>query len=121
MSMESQLFDALKGLVEDRVFPHVARKDAAAPYITWHAPGGGQAVNFMDGGQPSKKNARIQVNVWAKTLDEALSIAQQAETVLRATVSLSTTVMSDQRTRHEEAAKLYGTYQFFSCWADISA
>jgi hypothetical protein len=120
MSMESLIFDALKGLVDERVYPAVAPEDEPTPYIVWQVPGGGQAINFVDGGQPSKKNARIQLNVWSKSLAEALRIAQQAETIMRATTALSTTVQSDQRTRYEEDTKLHGTYQFFSCWADIS-
>lgn len=122
MSMESLIFNALKGLVaNNQVFPEIAKETAVAPYITYSMPGGGQAVNFVDGTQPSKKNARVQINVWALSLSEALRIAQQAETILRATVALSTTVQTDQRTRYEPDTGLYGTYQFFSCWADISS
>lgn len=120
MSMESELFDALRGLVADRVYPTVAPEEVAAPYVTWQATGG-NAVNFMDGEQPSKKNARIQLNVWSKTLGEAMRIAQQAETILRARAALSTTVQTGQLTRYEPDTKLHGTYQFFSCWADIAS
>jgi hypothetical protein len=121
MSMELLLFETLRGLVGDRVYPHIAPENEPTPYITWHVPGGGQAVNFVDGSQPSKRNARIQVNVWSKSLAEALLVAQRAETALRGAVALSTTVQTDQHTRHEEDTKLFGTIQFFSCWADISA
>lgn len=119
MSMESELFDALKVLVANRVYPSVAPEGAATPYVTWQVTGG-QALNFLDGEQPSKKHARIQVNVWSKSLEEALRIAQQAETILRARAALSTTVETGQLTRHEPETKLHGTYQFFSCWAPIA-
>jgi hypothetical protein len=122
MSMESLIYDTLKNLVSNRVFPGVAPEGTVTPYITYHSPGGGQAVNFVDGTQPSKKNARIQVNVWDKSLATALQIAQRAETAMRAAApTLSTTVLSDQACRYEEETKLHGTYQFFSCWADISS
>jgi hypothetical protein len=121
VSLETLLYDTLKGLVANRVYPAVAPEGAgAAPYITWQAVGG-IPVNFMDGGQPSKKNARIQISVWAPTSILAMQIAQQAETALRAATALSVTVQSGQLTRHEDATKRHGTYQFFSCWADISA
>ena len=119
MSMESELFDALKGLVANRVYPSVAPEAASTPYVTWQVTGG-QATNFLEGVQPSKKNARIQLSVWSKSLEEALQIGQQAETVLRARVALSTTVQTGQLTRYEPETRLHGTYQFFSCWADIS-
>lgn len=121
-SMESILFDTLKGLVGNRVFPSVAPELTPTPYITYQSAGGEQAINFMDGEQPSKKNARIQINVWDKQLVSALALAQRAETALRgASTTLSTTVLSGQRTTYEQDTKLHGTIQFFSCWADISS
>lgn len=120
MSLESELFTALKGLVANRVYPAVAPEATPTPYLTWQVTGG-QAVNFMDGAQPSKKNARIQVNVWSVSLAEALKLAQQAETILRGVATLSTTVQTGQFTRYEPDTHLHGTYQFFSCWADISS
>lgn len=120
MSLESEVFSALKALVGNRVYPAVAPEGTAAPYLTWQVSGG-QAVNFMDGAQPSKKNSRIQLNVWSLSLAEALKLAQQAETILRARSTLSTTVETAQFTRYEPDTRLHGTYQFFSCWADISS
>jgi hypothetical protein len=119
--METELFDALKAIVANRVYPAAAPEGGgSAPYITWRASGG-QAVNFQDGSQPSKENARLQINVWATTIIEAKQIAQRAETALRAAPALSTTVLTGMFTRHDEETKRHGTYQFFSCWADISA
>lgn len=121
-SMEAILFDTLKGLVGNRVFPSVAPELTPTPYITYQSAGGEQAINFMDGEQPSKKNARIQINVWDKQLVSALALSQRAETALRgASTTLSTTVLSGQRTTYEQDTKLHGTIQFFSCWADISS
>lgn len=121
-SMEEILFDTLKGLVANRVFPSIAPELTPTPYITYQSAGGEQAINFMDGEQPSKKNARIQINVWDKSLINALKVAQRAETAMRgASATLSTTVASGQRTTYEQDTKLHGTIQFFSCWADISS
>ncbi len=121
MSMETLIFDTLKTIVANRVYPGVAAEGVgAAPYITWSASGG-QALNFDDGAQPSKENARLQINVWATTIIEAKSIAQRAETALRGAPALSTTVLTGIATRQDAETKRHGTYQFFSCWADISA
>jgi hypothetical protein len=121
MSMETLIFDTLKGIVANRVYPGVAPDGVgSAPYITWQGAGG-EAVNFVDGSQPSKGNARLQINVWATTIIQAKLVAQQAETALRAQLALSTTVLTGQFTRYDIETKRHGTYQFFSCWADIPA
>ncbi len=121
MSMETLLFDCLHTLVSGRIYPGVAPADAgSAPYITW-TQGGGQAVNFQDGAQPSKENARIQINVWASTVIEANHIAQLADTALRAYTALSTTVLTGKFSQQDEVTKRFGTYRFYSCWADISS
>lgn len=120
MSMETLVYDTLQGLVSGNVFPLVAPDDVGdGPYITWSI-GGGLPVNFLDGGQPSKGNGRLQINVWSKTTLQSASIAQQAETALRARVELSTSVTTQKFTRYDETTKRHGTYQIFSCWADIS-
>ena len=62
MTVESMLFDALKGLVSNRVFPDIAPDLTPRPYITYQQVGG-VAVNFLDPTIPSKANGRIQVNV----------------------------------------------------------
>ncbi|MFS2007971.1 DUF3168 domain-containing protein [Duganella sp. CT11-25] len=121
MTMETLIFDTLRGLVADRVYPGVAPDGVGdAPYITWSI-GGGQPVNFVDGSQPSKGNGRLQINVWSKTVMQTALLAQQAETALRGRVELSTTVLTQRFTRVDEVTKRHGTYQFFSCWADIPA
>lgn len=121
MTMETLMFDTLRALVADRVYPLVAPDGVGdAPYIVWHAAGG-QAVNFLDGGQPSKKNARIQVSVWTTTVIQAALLAQQVETALRGCVPLSVTVLTGQFQQRDEVTKRQGIYQFFSCWADISS
>lgn len=116
MSIDSMIVAQLSGLAP--VYPLVAPDTATLPYIVYQGVGG-QAVNFYGGGQPSKENQRVQISVWAATLKQARAIAQQAETILRATATLNTTVETAVFTRHEQDTNRYGTYQFFSCWADI--
>lgn len=116
MSLETALFDALKGLVSNRVYPDVAPEGAARPYITYQQVGGA-GVNFLDPTVPSKKNARIQVNVWADTRMAAGDLSRQVEDALRTTVALQTTVLSAAVALHEPETKLRGTRQDFSVWS----
>ncbi|WP_343728521.1 DUF3168 domain-containing protein [Duganella sp.] len=119
MSMESLLFNQLSPLVGGRVYPGEAPEGVMTPYIVYQHSGG-QPVNFYGGEQPSKRNARMQVSVWSSTLAQALSIAQEAETALRACAPLNVTVLTQFFTNKDDATKRHGTYQFFSCWSDIS-
>ena len=115
MTVESMLFDALKGLVSNRVFPDIAPDLTPRPYITYQQVGG-VAVNFLDPTIPSKSNGRIQVNVWADTRAQAAALAKQVEDALRAVTALQTTVEGAPIGIFELDTKLRGTMQDFSVW-----
>jgi hypothetical protein len=113
MSIEATIFNTLKGLVANRVYPDVAPEGASRPYITYQQTGG-QAINFVDGANPGKRNARIQINVWADSRSAASGMQKQAEDALRA-VSQST-ILGAAVATFEPETKLYGTRQDFSFW-----
>lgn len=115
MSLESTIFDALKGLVSNRVYPDVAPESATRPYITYQAVGG-QAVNFLDTTVPSKKNARIQINTWADTRQAAAALSRQVEDTLRGVAALQTQVLGAPVSIYEMDTKLRGARQDFSVW-----
>lgn len=98
-----------------RVFPDIAPEGTQRPYITWQAIGG-KPVNFIDPTVPSKKNARVQVNVWADTRLEAATIAEQIEDTLRGIAALHTTVLGAPTSIYEPETKLKGSMQDFSFW-----
>lgn len=114
MSLESQIFTALKGLVSDRVFPDVA-PDEALPYITYQQVGG-EPINFTDGTVPDRSNARIQVNVWAATRLSASQIGADVESAIRALAALQPTVLSARMAMYDPDTKARGTMQDFSLW-----
>lgn len=115
MSVEAEIFNALKSLVSNRVYPDVAPSGVARPYVTYQQVGGG-AINFVDVTVPSKKNGRFQINVWADTRLSASNLARQVEDTLRAVPSLQTTVLGAPFGVHEPETNLYGTVQDFSFW-----
>lgn len=114
MSIESLLFSALKGLVGNRCYPDVAPDKTQRPYITYQQVGG-QAINFVDGSDPGKRNARMQVNVWADSRAQASALAQQVESALRAS-ALQTTVLGAAVATYEPETCLRGARQDFSLW-----
>jgi hypothetical protein len=112
MSLETDIFDTLKGLVSDRCYPDVAPADVASPYIVWQQAGGG-AFNFMDASAVGKRNARIQVACWETTRVAAAALARQAEDALVAS-ALNPEVLGAMTAVYEQDTKLYGTRQDFS-------
>ena len=116
MSMEATIYGALRGLVADRVYPDVAPKGAALPYITWQQIGG-DAINFVDPAIPSLRNARVQVNVWADTRPQAAAMGRAVEDALRTLAALQTTVLGAPLATYDAATKLRGTMQDFSFWS----
>lgn len=116
MSMEASIFAALQSLVSGRVYPDVAPEKAGKPYITYQQVGG-EGVNFIDQATvPSRKNARVQVNVWADTRLAASGLARQVEDTLRAVTALQVTVLGAATALYEKEAGLFGTRQDFSVW-----
>lgn len=116
MSLESQIFDALKTLVSNRVYPDIATENAVLPYITYQQVGG-RGVNFLDSATPSKKNARIQINVWGETRIQVADLSRLVEDTMRAATSLQTSVLGASVAMYEPVTKLRGTRQDFSVWS----
>lgn len=115
MTVEADLFAAIKSLTANRVYPDVAPVDAAKPYITYQQVGG-EAVNFMESAAPGKRNGRFQINCWAETRVAAMSLARQAEDALIESTTLRAYVLGAPVAIYEEDTKLYGTRQDFSIW-----
>lgn len=116
MTVEATLFDALKTLVSDRIYPagRVAEK-AARPYITFQQVGG-QPVNFLDPTVPSLKNGRFRMNVWANNRKDAAAMCRAVEDALRVNTTLQTTVLTAPVALFDDATNLAGTSQDFSFW-----
>lgn len=115
MTVEAEIFSALKGLVANRVYPDVAPDLTPRPYIVYQQVGG-VAVNFVEPAVPNKKAGRFQVSVWADTRAQAATLARQVEDTLRLVPELQTTVLGAPVSAYEADTKLRGTHQDFSFW-----
>ena len=113
MTVESVIFDSLKGLVSNRVYPDLAPTMPTKPYVTYQQVGG-QAVNFLDTTVPGKKRSRFQVNVWGDTRSQVSALAGQVEDALRAVVALQTVIEGAPIATYEPDTKLRGSMQDFS-------
>lgn len=125
MSVERTIFQTLKDVgastqyaVESRVYRDLAPPDVVdLPRVIFQQVGG-RAVNFIDGGKPSKKNARFQISSWHRRRDEAMALARLVEDAMRAETDLGTTVIGAAIAIYDEDARLYGAIQDFSVWYD---
>ncbi len=116
MSVESLIFDTLKTLVSNRVYPDVAPQDVTAlPRITYQQVGG-QGINFLEAAAPSMKNGRFQINVWGATRLQVSGLSRQVEDALRSEVYLQATVLGAPVAEYEPETRLYSTRQDFSFW-----
>jgi hypothetical protein len=116
MTIESQVYEALKVLAGSQVYPDVAPEGTLPPYITYQAVGG-QPINYLTGEKPGRRNARMQVSVWAATRLGAASLAQQVEDALRDAKALQTEVLTGQIATYDEDTKYRGVIQDYSVWS----
>lgn len=114
MTVESDIYAALQGLVGGRVYPDQAPEIPQAPFIIYSQVGG-RPINYLNG-VPDKRNGRFQVNVWASTRDEASGICRRVEDALRLDPKLLAVTLSGQLSAYVEATRWYGAQQDFSIW-----
>jgi hypothetical protein len=114
MSIESLAFNALKGLVSNKVYPDLNDAGTAAPYIVYSRAGGTEAV-FLENAVSSKETPRLQVTCWHTTRIGANALAEQA---LAALVALGWRPLGGVIGTHDPVTKLRGAIRDFSAWAD---
>lgn len=114
MTVETDIFSALKDLVANRVYPDEAPPGVALPYITYQQAGG-QPLNYL-AGVPDKRNGRFQFIVWAATRKEAAALIRQVEDMLRIDQQLLADTLSGALAMRESELNLYGFTQDFSIW-----
>lgn len=115
MTIETDIFDAIKTLAANRVYPDAAPELVARPYVVYQQVGG-KPVNFLDPTVPSKKNGNFQISVWADTRMAAAALSRQIEDALRVVPALQATVLTAPVAIYEPETKLHGTHQRFSFW-----
>lgn len=111
--IEPQIISLISSLVAGRVYPDTAPAGAAFPYIVYQQVGG-KAVNVLEAKPMSKKNARIQIMVWAKTRPESTTLIRFIEDKLVA--ELRAYVDGASVSDFDFDSGLYGSRQDFSFW-----
>lgn len=111
---EVDLVTTIGALVGGRVFPDVAPFATVTPFAVYQQVGG-SAVNFLGAESSAKKNARIQVTIWADTRLEAMTKIRQLEDVMCAAPILAY-VEGAAIAHYDNSTKLRGALQDFSVW-----
>lgn len=96
-------FDAIQPLASGRVFPLVAPEAVIAPFIVYQPVSGERVLGL--GGDHRLERLRVQVDTYAKTLNEALSLQRSVRESALASVRLADAQL--MLTEFDTDAKLY--------------
>lgn len=125
MELEDELLSRLRTLCP-RVYTPTARFDTQRPYLTWQHVGG-RALRWSENTAPDIRNAQIQVNAWADTKQQAMTLIRAAEEALCAMpegVNFAATPMEEPTDAYidgnegQEPGQLCGALQTFSIWGE---
>lgn len=114
MSLETSLYAALAAVCP-RVFPDVADTSTVRPYVTYQQVGG-DVINPLSNGSPGRRNASVQINVWANTRLQANSLSLQIEDAMRAATAFIAQPQSASFSDYDYDMSVYGSQQDFSVW-----
>lgn len=115
MSLETDLVAILQAQCP-RTFLVAAPFGTTTPYVTWQHIGG-QSLRFLDNTAGDKRNAYIQINVWATSSMQAMTLARAIEDALcAATAALLATPQGEPVDAFDDGDELRGTVQSFSIW-----
>lgn len=114
MTFESDLFTLLK-TVTPSVWTPIAPAGVERPYVTWQHIGG-PVLALLDGSDPRVRFPEIQINVWASTKTEALSIAEGIRTAMHGATAFFARPQSDPVDDYNDPnTPLYGVRQDYQC------
>jgi hypothetical protein len=113
VSLDTDIVEALDGLAAGGIFATLAPQNTPYPFITYQRVGGVPTNTLA--GESNGQNARIQFNVWAYTLDEALTI-MAALKVIVTTTPFRAVSLGEPVAEYNAPTKGRGARQDFSFW-----
>ena len=116
MSTESDIYNALKGLVANRCYPDFAPLSTARPYITY-VQIGGEALSYLDNAIPSGKYGRFQINVWGDTRASVSALILQVEAAMILASAFQARPVSAPSSEYDHDMLVYGSMQDFNVFS----
>lgn len=113
MGIEASIKTALASVAGGRAYPDTPPDNPTFP-LNIYQQVGGSVINPLEGGDPNKDNARIQIVTWAKTRLEASSVARQVRIAMADT--LDAILLGAPVSIYDETLKLYGSRADYSIW-----
>lgn len=114
MSMEPALVALLQEICP-RTFPDVAPEGVERPYVTWQALGG-ESIYTLGNAPIDKRHTLMQINVWAPTRQQAITMAREIEAAMAASANFVAKPAGEPISTHEPETSLYGSIQRFTIW-----
>ena len=116
MSLESLLYAELTAVCP-RVFPDVAPTTTARPYITYQQIGG-ESPTYIGREVVGKRNAHIQINVWATTRNETMTLMLAIESHLTLCTTMQAAPDGAMHADIDTDTDLRTAIQDFIIWSD---
>lgn len=116
MSVESDIYATLKGLVSNRCYPDFAPLGTVRPFITFEQTGGDSLKN-LDGSLPDKKHGRFEVGVYTDTRAQCASISLQVESAMAAATAFNSTAIHAPISDFSSEVLIYSATQNFSIYS----
>ena len=116
MTVESDLFDTLKGLVSSRCYPDFAPVGTVRPFICFEQTGG-DAMHYLEGTLPDKKNGRFEVSVYADTRAACAALALQVEATMAAATVFTAYALHAPISDYAGDVMIYSSTQNFSVFS----
>ena len=116
MTIEADIYTAIKGLVSNRCFPDFAPLGTVRPFITFEQAGG-EALSFLDGSLPDKKHGRFEIGVYADSRASCAAIALQVEAAMAAATAFQSTAIHAPISDYASEVKIYSSTQNFSVFS----
>ena len=112
--MEATLVDVLEAALGSmKAFPDTAPAGVAPPYCLYQQVGGVPISTFCGGA--NRRNARIQIWIWALTRKEANGKMRAVEDALTGS-ALRAVALDALSASHDDVTGYYGARQDFSIW-----
>ena len=116
MTVESDLFGLLKGLVSNRCFPDFAPLGTVRPFIVFEQVGG-EVFSYTEGTLPDKKHGRFEISVYADSRAACAAVALQVESVMVGATVFQSTAIHAPISDYADEVKIYSSTQNFSVFS----
>jgi hypothetical protein len=116
VTVESDIFNAIKGLCGNRAFPDAAPFTTARPYVTYTQVGG-DPLSYLDDAVPDRKNGRFQFNAWGDTRLQCSTLMLQIEAAMITAAAFQARPVSAPNSSYDHDMLIYGSQQDFSVWS----